>query len=570
MFISNYTGRDIDTAVGKVLDGKVGGMTPITYTELKQLRDNSQLIPGMQYRITDYETFVASREKPMDTISAGHQFDIIVTADSESVLNEKARAIQHEGDTYFANSNLAAWEIWYCLDNDTDRFAWAKKPLYYDGDRDMINVLITPSNDYFIYIRYPEKNKDGKYAWTTDVQLLQDETFKNVVDNVSVNLSEINIISTDEEKPGVGTAVIAFGNSDCKIVDVSWTEGKGVIYRMIDEFGNDCPYDFKNIQFARWELSNPSGRKAIYKNDKWDYIPYDKYNSLKVGFYGLSSNKLNSSFEFGIGCSVSYTISAKPTYCYTFGKDSDYSLNGNSNNNVIKEYHDNKDYEKMYLNNIVFLDGNCSYNTFNGDCCDITLGDNCNDNTFGKTCSDITFGKGCHRNTFGNSCCYIIFGNTCNSNTFGNESGEANASVTIFHNYCSYNTLGNNCNYITLGENCVYNTFMLGAYSITMGDRCYYNYFGGDCRSITFGNGSEIKGNYSNIVFENHNVNICLDCTASRGDYDEFSNVRIASGYNYNTMSSPDTYTIESSEKNQTYSTVYGRNKSGRTITYGI
>ena len=24
--------------------------------------------------------------------------------------------------------------------------------------------------------------------------------------------------------------------------------GKGVVYRLIDEFGNDCPYDFKNIQ----------------------------------------------------------------------------------------------------------------------------------------------------------------------------------------------------------------------------------------------------------------------------------------------------------------------------------
>jgi hypothetical protein len=25
--------------------------------------------------------------------------------------------------------------------------------------------------------------------------------------------------------------------------------GKGVIYRMIDEFGNDCPYDFKNVLY---------------------------------------------------------------------------------------------------------------------------------------------------------------------------------------------------------------------------------------------------------------------------------------------------------------------------------
>lgn len=33
----------------------------------------------------------------------------------------------------------------------------------------------------------------------------------------------------------------------------SWANanGTGVIYRMIDEFGNDCPYDFKNIAFPR-------------------------------------------------------------------------------------------------------------------------------------------------------------------------------------------------------------------------------------------------------------------------------------------------------------------------------
>lgn len=94
-------------------------MLPVTYSELVTLRDNSQLIPGQQYRITDYVTTTSQT----DTISAGHQFDIIVTADSENTLNEKARAIQHEGDIYFADSDLNAWEIWYCLDNDTNRFA---------------------------------------------------------------------------------------------------------------------------------------------------------------------------------------------------------------------------------------------------------------------------------------------------------------------------------------------------------------------------------------------------------------------------------------------------------------
>ena len=73
------------------------GMINITYDELKALRDNAQLTPGQQYRITDYET---TTRQP-DTRSAGHQFDIIVVADDESTLNENARACPHYGDTYF-------------------------------------------------------------------------------------------------------------------------------------------------------------------------------------------------------------------------------------------------------------------------------------------------------------------------------------------------------------------------------------------------------------------------------------------------------------------------------------
>ena len=82
-------------------------ITPITYAELVALRDSSSLVAGMQYRITDYICTTTTE----GTKSAGHVFDIIVTADSESVLNEDARAIQHDGDEYFANSDLNAWKI---------------------------------------------------------------------------------------------------------------------------------------------------------------------------------------------------------------------------------------------------------------------------------------------------------------------------------------------------------------------------------------------------------------------------------------------------------------------------
>lgn len=73
-------------------------LTQITYSELKELRDTKKLIPGMQYQITDYECTTTW----VDTRSAGHKFDIIVTADSEDTLNENARATYHydEGEAY--------------------------------------------------------------------------------------------------------------------------------------------------------------------------------------------------------------------------------------------------------------------------------------------------------------------------------------------------------------------------------------------------------------------------------------------------------------------------------------
>ena len=143
-------------------DKSKSSIKEITYSELKEMRDNDKLSPGALYRITDYICTTTQE----NTVSAGNKFDIIVLATSTNTLSEQARAINHtpqEGETdYFANNNLSAWQIWYCLDNDTNRFPW----------------------------------------------------------------------------------------SDA-------TNGKGVIYRMIDEWENDCEYDFKNIMYIRYKLNAP-------------------------------------------------------------------------------------------------------------------------------------------------------------------------------------------------------------------------------------------------------------------------------------------------------------------------
>lgn len=143
---------------------QVSKMQAVTYAELKVLRDGGELVPGMWYRITDYVTMIneyitASTGEVASTHmkSAGHPFDVIVMAISTSEISQDARAIQHEGDEYFANSDLNSWQIRYRF---TDR-----------------------SKHYFDFM-YPEDNK-------------------------------------------------------------------GVITWMRDEYGNECPYDFKNYLFER-------------------------------------------------------------------------------------------------------------------------------------------------------------------------------------------------------------------------------------------------------------------------------------------------------------------------------
>ena len=296
----------------------------ITYSDLKALRDGYKLTPSRLYRITDYITTTVQS----NTKSAGHHFDVIVLALSETELLEQAWVIHHEGDEYFTNNNLSAWKIWYCIDNDTNRFAWADA-----------------------------------------------------------------------------------------------TNGKGVIYRMIDEFGNDCPYDFKNIQF---------------KHPK-DTTAYPYY------YYTFAS----SNVEYNTDCSIDIV-----NRCYS---------------NIIREYINSG---KRILNQIIFIGSDCSYNILGYNCINNTFGNNCQHNTFDDNCRYNTFGPQCSFNTFRNSCWYNILGSVCSNNIFGSD--------------CSYNTFGEDCSYNTLGSSCWQIKFAPDSLAETKYNFYKNNYFGDECQYIVF------------------------------------------------------------------------------------
>ena len=373
----------------------------VTHEELLALISNNELVPNSSYRITNYTTTTVQA----DTISAGHDFDIIVTALSTNELSEIASCVRKAGDTYFANAKLEAWEIKYCINNDTSRFAWA----------DAVN-------------------------------------------------------------------------------------GKGVIYYMKDEWNNECPYDFKNIQYQTRVGFNYSqwGNNYTFKRDSsLDTIIDD------VQYYGYVGDSIPSAWSSNTcwlrdnpatTASVMYNSSGEvidygsitaiinENYdSYTFSKtkttaeDFDVSLNGLLNScysNTIRPYFTTQEHKQL-LNRITFVGLNCYGNTFGDGCSSNTFGNNCHSNTFGDNCNYNTFGNYCYSNTFGDNCNYNTFGNYCYSNTFSN--------------CCSQNTFGNNCYSNTFYDYCSSNTFHFDCQSNTFGYGCSYNTFGHTCRINTFG-----------------------------------------------------------------------------------
>lgn len=324
--ISDLTGRElkpgqlvwiIETGTGARYDGEnqltdlpivSSGAISLTYQQLVDRRDAGKLVAGCYYRITDYVTTTVQE----NTQSAGHQFDVVVMAVSNNSLAERAWAILHEGDTYFAKQNLSAWQIWYSLDNETTRYMWAD------------------------------------------------------------------------------------------------SNGKGVIYRMIDERGNECPYDFKNIQysgkFTFGGASDDSLNAQCYGNVIKPYVANNKY---KLNGICCSPSCYNNVFEYG---------------CHdnTLGYSCRHNIFGATcfNNTLLDDCYSNTFGDNCYGNSLNY---ECRYNIFGGNCLNNSLGYGAYNNTLDSGCYNNTLGSSCSANAFYQYCHHIVLDDSCESNVIMGE-----------------------------------------------------------------------------------------------------------------------------------------------------
>lgn len=370
----------------------------ITYSELKELRDNSQLVPGQQYRITNFVTTVGGTDwSGYYNASAMHPFDIIVTADSPSILNENARAIQHEGDTYFADSNLAAWELKYSLD-----YSVITEPL---SSVKTDNALIISRDNGATYELYVNEGSKSWALYGGNITTNSKVSDYDLVDfhyyGIDIETNNAwNYVTSSSSTVNIGDTVTTESNTTATVLDVGIVtyENRGFINYMKDECNNECYYDFKNVLFCDMDQ---------------EYL-----NSLDYFYTFTSYAGKDATVEGG-----NYTV-----------------VWGNINRSNIARS--------------VFVETRSQGNSICDNCimndCDmIIIRGNAESCYIGQGCSYVYL-AGASNNGKRN----IVIGNNCSRIEFSGPMMYCNIGAS-----CTYITTGTNSNSITIRQNCSYIKF---------------------------------------------------------------------------------------------------------------
>lgn len=306
--------RGSESNLNYSISRKIDKPITVTYLELKDLVRTSSLNPGQQYIISNYAT---------TTYQPGTKFktdtpwgSLIVTAVSSSELNPEA----------FYNG----CKVWYCLENDTDRFAWIKD----DSDTfetyefaGFVPDAIIPTEDdpvisEFSY-HYPvdNPNKDNSRWFTifnSESEDIEDPLHNSILKKVDYYIAEYEggnkyyfagerIINDIEYQEWHGDCVIwtkKFVNLTKRELTIDYSTG--VIYRMIDEYGNDVPYDFKNILIE-------SNETALLYTGNYEYAgagQYDDYTNAEA-WLDTEHPDQNGNLSIIIGNSSVYDRKAK-------------------------------------------------------------------------------------------------------------------------------------------------------------------------------------------------------------------------------------------------------------------
>ena len=352
------------------------GIQHVTYAQLVTLRNNGELKPGQKYRITDFVTTTRSRyynEDETDYRSAGHAFDLIVTADSSATLNKMAKATPHAGDTYFADADLSRWRIMYDLNNDQTRYDWADP----ENGKGVIYDMI---DEWENHCRYDFKNIQYKRYKVTAVS---NAALNNLIDTYALSSQGLTL-DYDDYIWAYTFNVYGFTYTrDDENEDIS----------VETDYQNSEDRSLNKREYLRAYASYNDGED--YTSNYNNSICHD--NDIPA-YYSMDEDLMDGE------------------NCYWRGYQ--------QLNNIVF-LHSAPDYDYSYdsgqLLYLLFYYAEPAYgNKFGVNCFGNTFGNDVWSNTFGNYVYYNTFGNNVWYNTFGNDVSYNTFGNCVSSNTFGN------------------------------------------------------------------------------------------------------------------------------------------------------
>lgn len=383
----SYDGNDRFIPVVNGEKGVPKTMVEVTHAELKAMRDGGKLTAGALYRITDYNCTTTQE----NTQSAGHQFDIVLLALSENKLAEEGWAMEHPTDVYDVTFNDGV----------------TLKCYIYKFNEMMCNVV---SIDTL-------KGVAGSYGEGEDVEIDNSTAVANGLASTDLTVGNIPYNYFQNSNLSAWKVWYCLDNDKSRFAWADEENGKGVIYRLIDEFNNDIKYDFKNIQFKR-KLTNGQ-YDATNGTDTWCYTLNLWYNDIcqDASIVGNTlpndEGYVNGVYDnkFGYATAYDLAIDGADTFAFALG------------DNVVLSF-DNDGYFGILSNTI----GNGSHSN--------TIGNSFNSNTIGNGFSSNIIGNNFDTNMIGNGFYSNTIGNNFYSNTIGNNFGDKTISdSTRYKNY---------------------------------------------------------------------------------------------------------------------------------------
>ena len=260
-----------------------------------------------------------------------------------------------------------------------------------------------------------------------------------------------------------------FNNDESKYDWIDKSGGKGVIYRMVDEYGNDCPYDFYNIMFKF------SGTYYYTFSEISNYTDVNFCENTFTNCHIEPLYKIVPVVENHIKTRMAMTL--PQNYISKIGQDLLYDIHDiyiKGTSNKIKV--DTKaDGSACKCNNIEIQSDGVNIDTRNGsqaaDCENISIGTGC-------TFSDATISGS--NITIGNSCVFT-----------GSPISGSNIEIKNWNTFYNFTIEG--CKYIIIGNHCNMEEQTLSSTNITIGNGC-------DISGPISGSNITI-GNYESIAY---------------------------------------------------------------------